>query len=123
MKHTQLLGPYPDDKEEKIKKCCETCSHCIDRFCLISSPCDIDYSEWQPKTKDSPTDEINSPAWYTEYDKETIEIIKFVLGPEKFKAYCQGNELKYRLRFGLKDADITKDTGKAMKYKKYRDNI
>jgi len=123
MKHTQIL-PYPEDNEEEIEKKCDTCRYnSPDQFCLTTTPCDIHFSGWQPKTTDSPTDEINSPSHYTEYPVETIEIIKFVLGPEKFKAYCQGNELKYRLRFGLKDADITKDTGKAMKYKKYRDNI
>ena len=39
------------------------------------------------------SDNVKHPDHYKEYPKETIDIIRFVLGEEGFKAYCIGNEL------------------------------
>jgi hypothetical protein len=122
MKLTQIVGPYPKEEDSVIKQC-KTCEHGFDDGFTIECRETVEcrsYEKWKPKTTE---DEINSPSHYTEYPVEVIDIIKFVLGPEGFRYYCQGNELKYRLRFGLKDSDITKDTGKAMKYKSFRDKI
>jgi hypothetical protein len=75
-------------------------------------------SEWRPSEY---RDNVEQPAHYTEYPKEVYEIIKFVLGDDGFKAWCIGNELKYRLRAGLKDKDkMYEDLDKAMKVRSWR---
>ena len=68
------------------------------------------------------TDNVNHPEHYKQFDKEVIDIIRFTLGDEKFKAYCQGCELKYRLRLGFK-GDAGEDTAKAMKYNQFRSDV
>lgn len=65
-------------------------------------------------------DMVKHPPHYTAYPVEVIEMIKAVLGPEGFKAYCFGNEIKYRMRAGLKNA-AHEDLAKAMTYKKFRE--
>lgn len=66
------------------------------------------------------TDPVNHPAHYKAYPVEVIDIIRHVLGPEGFRAYCIGNELKYRLRAGDK-GDAAQDFAKAMKYREFRE--
>jgi hypothetical protein len=66
-----------------------------------------------------PSDAVNSPEHYLQYDMEVIDIIRHVLGPEGFRAYCIGNELKYRLRAGDK-GDPVQDFAKAEKYREFR---
>ena len=63
---------------------------------------------------------VEHPAHYTAYPVEVIEIIKRTLGRDGFVAYCLGNEIKYRMRAGLK-GDPGQDLAKAMKYKEFRD--
>lgn len=70
---------------------------------------------------------MNHPTHYaTVFPLETIEIIKIVLQAcpklTPFEAYCLGNELKYRMRAGLK-GDPLEDIGKAMKYKDFRKGV
>lgn len=65
-------------------------------------------------------DAVNHPSHYKRYPVEVIDIIRHVLGPEGFKAYCIGNELKYRLRAGDK-GDAAQDLAKAMKYREFRE--
>ncbi len=65
-------------------------------------------------------DPVNRPGHYNQYPIEVIDIIRLVLGPEGFKAYCLGNEIKYRLRAGFK-GDVTEDIGKAMRYFAFRE--
>lgn len=65
-------------------------------------------------------DPVHHPPHYTAYPVEVIDMIKLVLGPDGFKAYCLGNEVKYRMRAGLK-GDADEDIAKAMKYKEFRD--
>lgn len=65
-------------------------------------------------------DPVNHPPHYTAYPVEVIDMIRKVLGYEGFKAYCLGNEIKYRMRAGLK-GDAAEDLAKAMKYKEFRD--
>lgn len=67
-------------------------------------------------------DMINHPPHYTTYPVEVIDMIRAVLGPEGFKAYCFGNEIKYRMRAGLKDS-VQQDIDKAMKYKEFRNGL
>ena len=65
-------------------------------------------------------DPVESPAHYQQFGMEVIDIIRHVLGPEGFRAYCIGNELKYRLRAGDK-GDAAQDLAKAMKYREFRE--
>ena len=65
-------------------------------------------------------DPVDRPAHYQQFGVEVIDIIRHVLGPEGFKAYCIGNELKYRLRAGDK-GDASQDMAKAMKYREFRE--
>jgi len=63
---------------------------------------------------------VSHPDHYNHYPIEVIEIIKKILGSEGFKAYCFGNEIKYRMRAGFKN-DQSEDIAKAMMYKKFRE--
>lgn len=65
-------------------------------------------------------DPVQRPAHYQQFGMEVIDIIRHVLGPEGFRAYCIGNELKYRLRAGDK-GDAAQDMAKAQKYREFRE--
>ena len=65
-------------------------------------------------------DPVDRPSHYQHFGVEVIDIIRNVLGPEGFLAYCIGNELKYRLRAGDK-GDAAQDLAKAMKYREFRE--
>lgn len=67
-------------------------------------------------------DTVNHPPHYTAYPVEVIDMIRAVLGSEGFRAYCFGNEIKYRMRAGLK-GDAQQDINKAMKYKEFRNGL
>jgi hypothetical protein len=64
-------------------------------------------------------DVVQRPAHYRRFNVEVIDIIRHVLGEEGFRAYCIGNEVKYRLRAGFKN-DGAEDLAKAMKYYEFR---
>lgn len=51
------------------------------------------------------SDSINSPKHYQleGLNLEAIDIIKSVLGKEKFEGYCRGNVIKYILRADSKN--------------------
>lgn len=66
-------------------------------------------------------DEVKHPAHYTAFPVEVIDIIKSTLGPDGFRAYCFGNEIKYRMRAGLKGDNAAQDFAKAMMYRQFRD--
>lgn len=68
------------------------------------------------------SDSVNSPHHYRQFDKEVKDIIRFVLGDDGYKAYCQGNEIKYRLRAGFK-SDPIEDMDKALKYNDMRREV
>jgi hypothetical protein len=72
-------------------------------------------------TEEVDVDPVNHPAHYKAYPVEVIDIIRHVLGDEGFRAYCIGNELKYRLRAGDK-GDAAQDIAKAMKYREFRED-
>lgn len=65
-------------------------------------------------------DPVNHPPHYKQFGMEVIDIIRHVLGPKGFRAYCIGNELKYRLRAGDK-GDAAQDLAKAQKYREFRE--
>ena len=52
-------------------------------------------------------DNINHPSHYKQSAFECIDVLKDLLGPEGFKAFCRGNCIKYLWRFehknGLED--------------------
>ena len=68
----------------------------------------------------TPSDPVEHPSHYQQFGMEVIDIIRHVLGPEGFRAYCIGNELKYRLRAGDK-GDAAQDLAKAKKYREFRE--
>ena len=69
------------------------------------------------------TDNINPSHYKEQYPFEVIEVMRKMLTPEQFKGYCLGNEIKYRMRAGLKDpSKIEEDINKALWYKKERDD-
>ena len=63
-----------------------------------------------------------NPAHYKDvYPFEVIEVIKSMLSDEEFRGYCLGNELKYRLRAGIKKKDTAlEDIHKAEWYRNER---
>ena len=61
-------------------------------------------------------DIINSPSHYKlpGMEVECIDIIRSVLGPDKFQGFCRGNAIKYLVRAERKNG--TEDLEKAQKY-------
>jgi len=78
---------------------------------MTATNLNIRYDKTEKKT-------VNHPEHYKQFPVEVIEIIKFALGPEGFKSYCLGNEIKYRLRAGFK-GDAMEDFDKALKYRDF----
>jgi len=66
-------------------------------------------------------DAIN-PDHYKSKSKETIDVVRWVLGDKGFLAFCEGNALKYRLRAGMKDAAL-QDLEKASWYEQMREHV
>lgn len=62
------------------------------------------------------TDKITNPKHYklNGLDIEAIDVIKSVLGKEKFEGYCRGNVIKYVLRADSKNG--IEDLKKAQVY-------
>lgn len=61
-------------------------------------------------------DIINSPSHYKlpGLGVEAIDVVRSVLGPDKFQGFCRGNALKYLIRADRKNG--TEDLEKAQKY-------
>ena len=61
-------------------------------------------------------DVINSPSHYKlpGLEVEAIDVVRSVLGPDKFQGFCRGNALKYLIRADRKNG--TEDLEKARKY-------
>ena len=61
-------------------------------------------------------DVINSPSHYKlpGLQVEAIDVVRSVLGPDKFQGFCRGNALKYLIRADRKNG--TEDLEKAQKY-------
>lgn len=91
--------------------------------------CDKDFSYEYEDLKSYETiyeggfDAVNSPSHYNDYPVEVIEIIKRTLTKEQFIGYCLGNEIKYRMRAGLKSDNIEEDIKKALKYRGFRRSV
>ncbi len=66
------------------------------------------------QTIDLDNKNINSPSHYTQGKYETIDVVRDVLGPEKFEGHCVGNILKYVFRYPYKNG--IEDLKKAEKY-------
>ena len=67
-------------------------------------------------TEEKEKDVINSPDHYKlpGMDVECIDVIRAVLGPDKFSGFCRGNTIKYLVRADRKNG--TEDLEKAQKY-------
>jgi hypothetical protein len=76
----------------------------------------------EPLEKES-VDMVNHPPHYLDLGMEVKDIIKevvtYTFGSRAYKAYCLGNELKYRLRAGHK-GDAVQDLEKAAFYREER---
>ena len=84
-------------------------------------PYNLAWDKWYRGDMDGKKpDPVNHPLHYKQFGVEVIDIIRHVLGPDGFRAYCIGNELKYRLRAGDK-GDAAQDLAKAMKYREFRE--
>lgn len=61
-------------------------------------------------------DIINSPDHYKlpGLNVEAIDVVRAVLGPDKFQGFCRGNEIKYLIRAERKNG--IEDLEKAQKY-------
>jgi len=80
--------------------------------------CDSDCKNWIGIEEQ---DNVNSPEHYKAFPVEVIDIIKYTLTTEQFKGYCLGNEIKYRMRAGIKNPEKTlEDIQKAEVYRKWR---
>jgi hypothetical protein len=98
--------------------------------CTESPEQDKEYQNFRKlkaAVKENPApDLVNHPSHYTAHPREVIDIIKDQLlaeyGLDGFRAYCWGNEIKYRMRAGLK-GDAAQDIEKAMKYKEFREAL
>ena len=77
----------------------------------------------KPYMVNTKKDIVNHPLHYQGYKKEVIEIIEYTLGVEGFKSYCEGNEIKYRLRAGDKTENWKEDIEKALWYKNAKNNV
>lgn len=70
----------------------------------------------EPDIKPDMEDMVNQPPHYKVIgDIEAIDIIRELLGPEQFIAYCYGNVLKYSLRAKKKE-NFMQDLNKAKTY-------
>lgn len=74
------------------------------------------------KTVEEVLNAVNPPHYKDSYPFEVIDIIRGMLTPEQFEGYCLGNEIKYRMRAGIKSDKITEDIEKALWYKEARNN-
>ena len=72
-----------------------------------------------PQTKDEKYEMVNHPTHYNNYDKEVIEMMNDIWGPEETAIFCKLNAFKYRLRMGTKPGnDIQQDLNKEKWYLK-----
>lgn len=66
-------------------------------------------------------DAINPDHYKKTYPFEVIDVIRESLTRSQFEGYCLGNELKYRLRAGVKNKDTAlEDIQKAEWYRAER---
>lgn len=110
---------------------CDNCIYNKEHCYFVVGPCGFN-NNWPCFTPAHPkasqegaeiNDPVCHPGHYTSLPLEAIKTIRLALteayGPEGFKAYCFGNELKYRLRAGFK-GDAQEDIDKALKYAEFR---
>lgn len=66
-------------------------------------------------------DAVNPKHYKDVYPFEVIDLIADILTPSEVIGYCLGNEIKYRMRAGIKDPDKTlEDISKAEWYRAKR---
>lgn len=111
-----------------IKKSCRNCHFFTENkqtkeFCK----CCKDFNNWKLEVIKS--DNVNHPSHYNYFPVEVILMIELILDKIEmssisyFQAFCLGNEIKYRMRAGLKDPDkIVEDIEKSEFYRKLRNS-
>jgi hypothetical protein len=108
----------------------EPCCHCMDSEFFEPKEDTIkknnhDPDFFQQKLREQ-RDQINHPEHYTAFPVEVKDMIRDILtrayGQDGYRAYCLGNEIKYRMRAGWK-GEAVEDIGKAMKYKEFREGL
>ena len=69
------------------------------------------------KSIDNNYEHVNHPSHYNNYDKEVIDMMEAIWGPEETAIFCKLNAFKYRLRMGTKpDNNIQQDLEKEKWY-------
>lgn len=71
---------------------------------------------------DSETGYDRAPDRYSGQDRETIDLIRDVLGDKGFHAFCVGNVIKYETRAGRKGPEDV-DRAKANWYRAMADHV
>ena len=81
-------------------------------------PCNIKTELNETKSEEK-YEMVNHPTHYNNYDKEVIEMMINIWGPEETAIFCKLDAFKYRLRMGTKpDNDIQQDLNKEKWYLK-----
>ena len=84
------------------------------------------YDSKQIDTDSSPGYEfVNHPSHYNQYDKEVVEMMNAIWGPEETAIWCKLTAFKYRMRLGLKpgetvERDLEKEKVYLSLYRKYK---
>lgn len=80
-----------------------------------------DYVKLEQEIRENKKQDAINPSHYKDvYPFEVITMIREMLTPEQFVGFCLGNEIKYRMRAGLKSSKIEEDIKKALWYKEAR---
>ncbi len=66
---------------------------------------------------------VNPYHYKSVYPFEVIDMIRAALTEEEFRGYCLGNEIKYRMRAGIKSDKIEEDIHKAEWYRATRGEV
>lgn len=64
---------------------------------------ELNQPQSEEKISHSSSDLVHKPSHYNQAGIECIEAIRAALGPEGFRAYCQGNSMKYLWRHKYKN--------------------
>lgn len=115
---SENIQKHPAQISGKIYYLCVECKECS-KVVSVSKTADqnsLDSIKIAEITSNSSAvkDNINSPSHYTQGKYETIDVVRDVLGPEKFEGHCVGNILKYVFRYPYKNG--IEDLKKAEKY-------
>ncbi len=81
------------------------------------------YLKYEDLVEQDEKDNINPSHYLDTYPFEVIELIKKALTYDQFIGFCLGNEIKYRMRAGVKNSKtLEEDILKAEWYRKARNS-